>query len=216
MPKPTFLNLPEEKRELIISIALEEFAFNSFNTASLSKIVEKAHIAKGSMYQYFDNKEALYAFLVDYASEKKLAYVRSALSEQPGDFFQMYKAIIATAARFDLTHPLYSSFLYTVGKDFQNPEHARQIMAASTAFIKALLEDANRKGQIRQGVDLDLAAFIISYVSVDVGDYLAAKYNYSYLSILRAKSGKLPMSEGELDAVLDQLVEFYKRGIAAE
>jgi AcrR family transcriptional regulator len=61
MPKPTFFNLPEAKRLLIIDTSLEEFASNTYDKASLSQIVLKAGIAKGSMYQYFNDKEELYA-----------------------------------------------------------------------------------------------------------------------------------------------------------
>ena len=57
MPKQTFFNLPEDKRENLINIAIEEFAENDYQTASISRIVANAGIAKGSFYQYFENKE---------------------------------------------------------------------------------------------------------------------------------------------------------------
>lgn len=49
MPKQTFLNLSDAKRKAFLEIALEEFANNDYNTASVSKIVEQAGIAKGSV-----------------------------------------------------------------------------------------------------------------------------------------------------------------------
>jgi len=216
MPKQTFFNLPVEKRTHIIDTSLEEFAFNAYDKASLSKIVDKANIAKGSMYQYFEDKEELYTYLVQFTSERKLSYVNAALKTGQDDFFQLYKNVIFVAARFDIEYPLYSSFLYSVGKDTHNPALSKEIMYSSVAFIKSLLEDAYAKGQIRKGVKLDLAAFIISYLSVDIGEYISEKYNYSYLSVLKSKSGNLPVTDSQLSAELDELIDFFRRGIAAE
>ena len=145
MPKQTFFNLPEEKRILILDTAIDEFARNSYDKASLSKIVAKAKIAKGSMYQYFDDKDELYSYLVRFVSEKKLTFIKSELILGNDDFFQLYKDIILAAARFDIMYPRYSSFLYSVGNDSHNPLISKQIMFSSIAFIKKLLEEAQAK-----------------------------------------------------------------------
>jgi len=215
MPKHTFFNLPEAKRILIIETSLEEFAFNTYDKASLSQIVLKAGIAKGSMYQYFNDKEELYAYLVGYVSEKKLSYINTALPLMQEDFFLLYKEIIFAAARFDINHPLHSSFLYNVGKDTHNPTISKQIMASSVFFIEQMLEKAHAQGQIRNGVNIKLAAFIISYLSVDVGEYIGEKFGFSYFSILESKAPKMPVSDNQLEEVLDELIDFFKRGIAS-
>lgn len=216
MPKQTFFNLPAEKRKLIIDTALEEFSSNAFDKASLSKIVDIVKIAKGSMYQYFDNKEELYSYLVDFASEQKLLYINETLIPGQDNFFKLYKDIILAAAKFDMKYPLYSSFLYSVGKDTHNPILSKKIMDSSVNFIKILLKDAYLKGQIRKDVNLDFAAFIISYLSVDAGEYISGKYGYSYLTVLKSKSGELPVTDSQLNEVLDELIDFFKRGIAAD
>ena len=59
MPKETFLNLPEEKRNRILDAAIQEFAANPYDVASISNIVRKVGIAKGSFYQYFEDKKDL-------------------------------------------------------------------------------------------------------------------------------------------------------------
>ncbi len=214
MPKQTFFNLPAEKRERIIEISLEEFSTKFFDVASLSKIVEKAKIAKGSMYQYFESKKELYKYLVKYVSEKKLLYINSSLPEDQEDFFLLYKDIIFAAARFDINHPLYSSFLYNVGKDTNNPDLSKNIMSDSTQFIKSLLVEAYEKGQIRKDVNVDLASFIISYLSVDIGEYIGNKYGYSYHSVLQSQTGQMPVTDKQLEDILDELIDFFKRGIA--
>ncbi len=71
MPKDTFFNLPEEKRTHITDIALDEFADNDYGDVSISHIVALAGIAKGSFYQYFEDKEDLHTYLLDLAVQKK-------------------------------------------------------------------------------------------------------------------------------------------------
>lgn len=61
----TYLNLKEEKQERIMLAALDEFSISSFSDASITSIVKKAGISRGSFYQYFGNKENLYRYLVN-------------------------------------------------------------------------------------------------------------------------------------------------------
>lgn len=65
MPKQTFLNLPEDKRLWILDCAVDEFAEHGYSSASISRIVAAAKIAKGSFYQYFEDKEDLYGYVID-------------------------------------------------------------------------------------------------------------------------------------------------------
>ena len=64
MPKPTFFNLPEEKRQRIIDASIAEFAGVPYARATLDKIVKVAGISKGSMYQFFANKAYLYFWIL--------------------------------------------------------------------------------------------------------------------------------------------------------
>lgn len=59
MPKETFLNLSEEKKNKIIKAAQNEFERVPLEQASIKNIVENAGIARGSFYQYFESKEDL-------------------------------------------------------------------------------------------------------------------------------------------------------------
>ena len=69
VPTVTFANLPEEKRQQLIDIALEEFATKPYEQASITNIVKLAGIAKGSIYQYFENKKDLYFHLFDVVTQ---------------------------------------------------------------------------------------------------------------------------------------------------
>ena len=65
MPKLTFFNLPEMKRNKLIRAAEAEFSRVPLSQASISNIVKAAEIPRGSFYQYFENKEDAYYFLLE-------------------------------------------------------------------------------------------------------------------------------------------------------
>ena len=60
MPKEVFFNLSDEKRDNITSILKDEFRSKPFYKVNVKDIVEKAGIARGSFYQYFENLEDAY------------------------------------------------------------------------------------------------------------------------------------------------------------
>ena len=64
MPTATFTRLPSARRERLVADAIAEFAERSYAEASLSRIARRSGIAKGSFYQYFENKLDLYRYLV--------------------------------------------------------------------------------------------------------------------------------------------------------
>ena len=76
MPKRTFFNLPEEKKDKIIAVAIDEFAQNHYEKVTINKIVERAEIPKGSFYQYFENKDDLYIFLFGQIGNSKKITLR--------------------------------------------------------------------------------------------------------------------------------------------
>ena len=65
MPTNTFFNLPEEKKNKILKAANKEFARVPLEKASIKNIVEDAEIARGSFYQYFEDKEDLFDYMMD-------------------------------------------------------------------------------------------------------------------------------------------------------
>ncbi|MBK8047207.1 MAG: hypothetical protein IPK16_08850 [Anaerolineales bacterium] len=70
MPKPTFFNLPPEKREQILQLAIAEFAANDYESASIAHRGAGRHRQR-QFYQYFEDKADLYMYLLDLLAEKK-------------------------------------------------------------------------------------------------------------------------------------------------
>ena len=64
MPTNTFFNLPAEKKHKILKAANKEFARVPLEQASIKNIVEDAEIARGIFYQYFENKQDLFEYIM--------------------------------------------------------------------------------------------------------------------------------------------------------
>ena len=62
--KPTFYNLPEEKRRRITAAIISEFSETSDEKVSINRIIHRAEISRGSFYQYFDDKVDLIEVLM--------------------------------------------------------------------------------------------------------------------------------------------------------
>lgn len=64
MPTSTFFRLPEEKRQRLVDAAVAEFTQIRFADVSINRIIQTAHIPRGSFYQYFEDKEDLFRYLM--------------------------------------------------------------------------------------------------------------------------------------------------------
>jgi len=53
------MNNTKTKKELIMTVALEEFAEFGYHATSVNTIAKKANVSKGLLYNYFENKEDL-------------------------------------------------------------------------------------------------------------------------------------------------------------
>ncbi len=94
MPKETFYRLPGEKRKRIMAAAEREFLENSFEAASINRIIKEAAIPRGSFYQYFEDKKDIFLYIVSTHKNEAFGFVESFIKDSDGDVFSfMRKAI---------------------------------------------------------------------------------------------------------------------------
>ncbi|WGS65656.1 TetR/AcrR family transcriptional regulator [Marinitoga aeolica] len=175
MPKQTFFNLPEKKRERIINAALEEFSENLFSKASINKIVEKAKIPKGSFYQYFKNKKDLYKYILDQIFQLKIKYISDSLKNRnSSDFFESFEAMIEAGFKLTLDYPLYAK----IGQNFMLEDRkfvseiTEEYSSQGENFVFSLLKKAQDNGEIYEHIDLKMVSFLISKISIFILDYI--------------------------------------------
>ena len=215
MPKETFFNLPPDKRERFIEAALDEFSVHDYRSASVSRIVEKLGIAKGSVYQYFDDKSELYQYLVQLAAETKFGFIDESVTAQATDFFARFQQTAFHGARFDFSRPRYANILYHAtyepsGADVLEVSH--QLKDASFDYIRGLVRDGIDRGDLRRDIDLEFTVFALYQLTVSLRDFLSARFGFSFKDAVRKGAGS-PIDEAALNEVLDGLVAFFRSGI---
>lgn len=102
MPKATFFNLPQDKKDNLLAAVEKEFSRVPLYEASISNIVKTANIPRGSFYQYFEDKDDVYFYLLNKQIRKKRNQFLSCLAEYDGNLFD------ATTHIFELSiddHP---------------------------------------------------------------------------------------------------------------
>lgn len=170
MTKPTFKNLNLKKKENFLKDAFSEFALRGFWGASLTRLVKSLGIAKGSIYQYFENKEDLYHYLLGEACRQKAA-IFEVLNRQSGKDYSLSYLIIS--ARYDLTFPQHSTLIYQAFSTFHPSLH--QII--SSELIAKTPADSNFDPMENQTFLIGLSSAIFSLLllksNISVEDYIA-------------------------------------------
>ena len=174
MFRETFNNLPDEKRNRILACAIDEFSENSYQAASISNVVRKADIAKGSFYQYFEDKKAFYSFLVEFASEEKLKIFNALPApESNSDLFGYMRWQFLAQVYFELHYPQLAKILYRAFiEEIPFPDMSEELRRrGTTQFFKQLLTQGIIHGSISPWVDPDVAAFITEVIFYQFGKY---------------------------------------------
>lgn len=88
MPKQTFFNLTKEKQGSLINAAKKEFSRVPLHEASISNIIKDASIPRGSFYQYFEDLEDLFFFLLHEHSQRNYERMIAIIQMNNGDLFE--------------------------------------------------------------------------------------------------------------------------------
>lgn len=105
MPKDTFFRLKEEKRNKIENALIDEFSSGSFEEASISNIIAKAGIPRGSFYQYFEDKDDAVKYIMKKFLNLEHEKMKELLKETKGDIFEttirIYDYMVETSLNDD-------------------------------------------------------------------------------------------------------------------
>lgn len=156
MPKTTFYNLSDEKKKRIFDAAVQEFSIRSFSEASLNKIVKSAGIPWGSFYQYFNDKEDLYLYIIEEIRQEKQ---KIAPWNPDTDFFATIIQRTKEAFELGRVKPEYTKIGMLMEGD--NSEFITKLRAASAERYKKMIERDKERGLIKPEVDSELVINMI-------------------------------------------------------
>ena len=94
MPTERFYRLPDEKKRIICSAAVKEFARVPVDKVSINQIIKEAEISRGSFYTYFEDKWDLLGCIFEDSQNRLREFCRQALTESDGDIWQMLEKLL--------------------------------------------------------------------------------------------------------------------------
>ncbi len=205
MPKSTFIKLPSSKKIFFTETALDIFAQQGYDQVSIDKLVNTLGIAKGSIYQYFQNKRDLYFYLVEHANAQKQQFVEAHLGTTEGDFFMWFKAMHRLNLAFEAEAPLVSNFLHSIAKE----RHTKAlgdlyliILQQNTGFFEKLIKKEQAQGRVRDDIAAHFIAFGLAQWANGLQDYFQ----------LQAQK-PLPVPPAE---VVEDMIKILKEGISTK
>lgn len=166
MPKQTFLNLSEGKKKRILNAALREFSSGEFPDANLDRIALQARISKGSLYQYFNNKDDLFDHVSEIALKTAWQLFQKFLEARPlSNCFDMLVRTFEFIETLHQEEPHISKLYYRIGFSKKTPRQERRIVELNDRFIQQFIGRGRSEGLIDKALDDDSIRFLIDAVS---------------------------------------------------
>ncbi len=162
--KTTFNNLPQEKQEKVINAAVAEFARNGYQKASLNIIVRDAGISKGSLYQYFRNKEELFVFIFSRFTLLVKKAVKIADLGGDSDFFSQVGRVLFAGIEFINRYPDFFQIYLRVLFERDIPMREKllaEVRLFSREYFGPLCREGQQCGAIRQDIPTDVVIFVL-------------------------------------------------------
>ncbi len=196
MPRDTFNRISEEKRERVLRQAAWLFAEKGFAQADMAALASRAGVSKGSLYDYFDNKEALYLHVCRDGLQRSRKAVYGEINPE-WDLYRQVKHIFRRGAAFAQSHPeyvaLYLNFA-SAGMGHFAEQLSLEVERYTASHLKKLIRDGIDKGLIRPDIDVNLTAFHInSLYIIFLGSLVSRHFRIrikEYLEINGEPTGK--------------------------
>jgi AcrR family transcriptional regulator len=211
VPKETFFNLNEEKQEKVIRAAINEFLNKGFEKGNIGEIARNAGVAKGSMYQYFEDKKELFLYTVEWSIRLLVQkYGKGIMSNSNGiDVFDFYyknarDMWMQMAEEREVIIFIQDVFL---GK-YSNliGESMDYMMKASEEMMLDQIRIGKENGSIRKDIEDKILSLFMTGVSFKIKEYMMNK----------ARSAGVDMIDEafeEVESDVKAMIELLKNGM---
>jgi AcrR family transcriptional regulator len=180
MPKDTFLNLPLEKQEKVMRAAISEFLKHGFEKGNVADIAKNAEVAKGSIYQYFENKKELFLYAVRWSIElfanKYGKYIN--LENKDADIFDFfYKNAkdMWLQMKDEREVVIFIQDVFLGKYKSLTDESMAYMIKVSDEYLLNLIKNGKNNGSIRKDIDDKILSLFITGVSFKIKEYLMNK-----------------------------------------
>ncbi len=153
MPKETFMRLRGEKQENIMRAAIHEFVENGFDRTRVEDIAAAAGVAKGSIYQYFEDKKDLFI----YCSEWGLRVFMDKLDERAHtgnmDIYEYFRESFHKQELLKEEQKLALFMQQVSNERWLAGESMQAMYRVADKYVEQLIRNSQRKGLVRKDID---------------------------------------------------------------
>ncbi len=158
-----------DTKSKIFLTAAHLFAHKGFNGVSMREISEKSGVSKPTIYYYFQNKEKIYAELlqegINLASENLVKIKDSDLSAQ-----QKLVEILKFRFQTSIDHPDFSRFflsLYSSQGQFPFVEEYRHKMHVHRVIVREIIDQGIKHNDLNPDLDVEIFLDIIGSIAIN-------------------------------------------------
>lgn len=142
-------------RDEIYRAAIEVLEENGFKGMTMDRVAEAAGVAKGTLYNYFKNKEELLDFTHDKLFDDHWTEMEQILSQALPPLEKIRTAVRTVFQHFSTNRKVFLAIHDNHCRPVPKPGSSRRKLPRE--FFRGLIADATRLGQLRL-VDPDFAA----------------------------------------------------------
>jgi AcrR family transcriptional regulator len=139
-----------DKREAIMTAALELFVERGFHGTAVPEIAVRADVGAGTIYRYFESKEALVNAIY---REQKLLFGRIALADFPSaaPMREQFRQLWTRMAKFAIEHPASFVFIELHHHAPYLDDESRSVEQRMAELFSRVVTGAQARGEIRPG-----------------------------------------------------------------
>lgn len=208
MPKKTFFNLPEEKREKITRALIEHFAYKPYSQVDIEDIARECKIAKGSMYQYFENKKDMYLYAINQAIRVSLEMIKD-INFEDVSLFDYVEKSFDLSWEFFLKNPAEYFILEKAAFTDDSPyrDEIQELLKGKTrALLYEIIVKNQKSGFIRDDISPELILIFLEGATWSIKRY--------YIELAKSKGIKVvELSKDYVSKVKNDYMELIKNGI---
>jgi len=155
-------SMNEEKKNLLINSALEEFSLRGYNRSSLNTILKHANVSKGSFYHYFKNKEDFFNNLSSYCIQIVVDKLNKEEVLKERDYIKRFQTQAEHKIEVSNTLPHLFGFLGVYYKSIPHEEYMKKVEKVSNNFMYKFLYENIDYSLFREDLDNDLVLRVIT------------------------------------------------------
>lgn len=195
-----------ERKAELLEAALDEFIVKNYEDASLNNVIKNAGISKGTFYYHFQDKQALYLFLLESSVKTKWEFVSNRTKEhledyEKKDIFEKFKLQARIGAEFAATFPKYHrlSKMFTKEKGNKIYEIAKDVLGNGTEkLLEEMIVKAMENGDFKKEFSKDFIIKTVSYMFIHFDEIFYTEEDFELERMLKN---------------LDNFVDFMKGGL---